>query len=271
MQRFTFSGEQPTATFTSAPAGANAVKFDATGSTASGGVAHYAWQFNDGPGPAKTSETTSPTISHTFPAGGSYVVALTVFAADGASIGTAHSVIAGTPPVPAVTKIVPKKGPAAGGTSVTITGKNLSEATGVSFGSLPAASFTVNSATSITAISPAETADTVDVTVTSPGGTSATTTADRFKFGPPTITAVSPSSGSTAGGTSVTVTGTGFAPGTTATSFKLALSPATSVNCSSFTQCTITTPAHKAGTVDVRATVGKAVSPKTPADHFTYS
>jgi hypothetical protein len=165
---------------------------------------------------------------------------------------------------------VPAKGPAAGATTVTLTGKNLGEATAVSFGTVPAASFKVISPTSLSAVSPAESAGIIDVTVTSPGATSALTTADHFKFGPPTITAVSPIGGPVAGGSTVTVTGTGFAPGTTATSFRFALTPATSVNCSSLTKCTVVSPSHKAGLVDVRATVSKVLSPKTTADQFTY-
>src|SRR5262249_46322172 len=43
-QRFTFSGIEPTATFTSAPAGGNEAKFDASGSTAPGGVSRYSCQ-----------------------------------------------------------------------------------------------------------------------------------------------------------------------------------------------------------------------------------
>lgn len=271
LQRFTFSGEQPTATFAGAAAGGNAMSFDATGSTAPGGVAKYSWQFNDGPGPTKTTETAKATVSHTFPAGGSYLVALTVFAADGTSIGTSRKVIAGTPPVPAITKVTPKKGPPSGGTSVTIIGKNLSEATAVSFGSVPAASFVVNSGTSITAVSPASTAGTVDVTVGAPGGTSPTSLADQFKFAPPTVTEVAPNNGPAAGGTSVTITGTGFAPGTTGTTFKFGSAVATSVTCSSTTHCTVVSPAHKAGTVEVKATVNALGSPKTPADLFTYN
>ena len=53
---------------------------------------------------------------------------------------------------------------------------------------------------------------TVNVTVTTPEGTSATSTADHFTFlAPPTATKAPPSSGSTAGGTTVTITGTRFA------------------------------------------------------------
>lgn len=72
---------------------------------------------------------------------------------------------------PTVTGISPSSGPATGGTSVTITGTNLTGATGVSFGGTAAASFTVDSATQITATTPAHAAGTVNVTVTTAGGT----------------------------------------------------------------------------------------------------
>jgi hypothetical protein len=63
---------------------------------------------------------------------------------------------------------------------VIITGTNLTGATAVMFGGLAAGSFTVNSATQITATSPAGSAGTVDVTVTTAGGTSTTSSADKF-------------------------------------------------------------------------------------------
>lgn len=92
---------------------------------------------------------------------------------------------------PTVTAVAPATGPTTGGTSVTITGSNFDGASAVKFGSLNATSYTVNSATSITAISPAATATgKVGVTVTSPGGsvaggTSASTEYDVFKYEPP--------------------------------------------------------------------------------------
>ena len=96
LQRLTFSGAEPTATFTS-KGGARRVTFDATGSTAPGGVAAYNWQFNDGTGntPTTPEETTTPTVTHRFATAGPYVVALTVFATDGTSIGTARTIEAG--------------------------------------------------------------------------------------------------------------------------------------------------------------------------------
>jgi hypothetical protein len=272
LQRFTFSGEQPTATFADTSGTGNSVSFDATGSRAPGGVARYNWQFNDGPGLSTPVETTVPTVSHTFPTGGFYVVALTVFAADGTSIGTARTIQAGKPPAPSVGKLAPKTGPAAGGTSVTITGSGFAGATAVTFGASEAASFTVNSPTSITAVAPAGTAGTVDIRVTAPTGTSPISAADHFKYGSPTVTGVSPNSGSKAGGTSVAISGSGFALGA-ATTFKFGKAPATSVNCTSTTSCTASAPAAtKAGVVDVKATVAGPNSKKNaPADHFSYS
>jgi hypothetical protein len=172
-------------------------------------------------------------------------------------------------PLPTVTGVSPKEGSVTGGTSVTITGTNFGGATAVAFGSVSGTSFTVNSESSITAVSPAETAGTVNLTVTTPNGTSAISTADRFKF-VPTITGLSPNTGSTGGGTIVTVTGTGFAVGTTATVFKFGTTTAGSVNCESSTECNVISPAHAAGKVYVVATVNKVNSPKTAEALFTY-
>jgi hypothetical protein len=82
---------------------------------------------------------------------------------------------------PTVKKINPKKGPAGGGTLVKITGTNLTGATAIDFGSTPAPHFTVNSATQITATSPPG-AGIENITVVTPGFTSAITTKDQFKF-----------------------------------------------------------------------------------------
>ncbi len=83
---------------------------------------------------------------------------------------------------PTVTKVEPNTGPEAGGTTVTITGTSFTGAKAVKFGSAAAKSFTVVSATSITAESPAGSAGAVNVTVTTAGGKSATSSADRFTY-----------------------------------------------------------------------------------------
>ena len=101
----------------------------------------------------------------------------------------------------------------------------------------------VNSATQITATSPAGTG-TVDVTVTTPGGTSATSTADQFSYvAAPTVTAVSPTSGPAAGGTSVTITGTNFT-GATAVKFGATTATFTVTNATSISA---TSPAGSCG------------------------
>ena len=96
-----------------------------------------------------------------------------------------------SPAAPTVTNVNPTGGTTAGGTSVTITGTNLTSATSVHFGATVAVIGT-NSATQIVATSPAHAAGTVDVTVTTGGGTSAISSADHFTYTTPgsTITAV---------------------------------------------------------------------------------
>ncbi|MGC2775495.1 MAG: IPT/TIG domain-containing protein, partial [Bradyrhizobium sp.] len=170
-------------------------------------------------------------------------------------------------PAPTVTSISPTSGLAAGGTSVTITGTSFTGATAVNFGATPATGFTVNSATSITATSPAGTG-TVDVRVTTAGGTSATSAADQFTYiGPPTVTLISPTTGPVAGGTSVAITGTGF---TGATAVNFGATPATGFTVNSATSITATAPAGT-GTVDVRVTTAGGTSATSAADQFTYS
>jgi hypothetical protein len=100
---------------------------------------------------------------------------------------------AGSPPptFATVTAVVPNTGPS--GTPVVITGTNFTGATAVKFGTTAATTFTVNSATQITATSPAGTG-TVDVTVTTPSGTSAVSAGDKFAYTLPAAayTAVTP-------------------------------------------------------------------------------
>jgi alpha-tubulin suppressor-like RCC1 family protein len=83
---------------------------------------------------------------------------------------------------PTVTAVTPADGRADGLDAVTITGTNLDGATTVEFGSQPAHKFTVSSETSITALTPVGGNGEVDVTVTTPTGTSETSAADRYTF-----------------------------------------------------------------------------------------
>lgn len=93
---------------------------------------------------------------------------------------------------------------------------------------------------------------------------------DSFAVTPPpaaTVTSLSPTSGSTAGGTSVVITGTGFT-GATAVTFGGVAATAFTVNSS--TQITATSPVGGAGAVDVVVSVAGGASPAGPADAFTY-
>ena len=166
----------------------------------------------------------------------------------------------------AVTGLSPSAGPVGGGTLVTITGSGFTGATAVDFGTTPATSFTVNNDTTITAASPASTAGTVNVTVTTPAGTSARSPANVFTYGV-TVSRLSPTSGPLVGGTLVTITGTGFI-GATAVNF--GTTPATSFTVVSNSTITVDSPAGT-GAVNVTVTTPNGTSAITTADQFTYA
>ncbi|GAA2274437.1 MULTISPECIES: IPT/TIG domain-containing protein [Kitasatospora] len=73
--------------------------------------------------------------------------------------------------LPVITILSPSQGPAAGGTSITITGSNLTFADSVTIGATPAAFVTVSD-TKVVATAPVGTLGTATVLVHTPGGTS---------------------------------------------------------------------------------------------------
>ena len=94
---------------------------------------------------------------------------------------------------PVVSSVSPNQGPAAGGTTVTVTGTSFTGATAVRFVSKAATSFTVNSSTQITAVSPSGTG-TVNVTVTTIQGSSTqTVTFTYVTVSAPSLAGLSPS------------------------------------------------------------------------------
>lgn len=189
-----------------------------------------------------------------------------------------------------VTGVSPDSGPQSGGTTVTITGTDLSDATAVEFGTSPAASFTVVSATEITATSPpVPSPTTVDVTIWTPSSATETSPADRFTYlalaHPPAVTAVSPAQGPVSGDTVVTVTGTGFGARAgdqlvpyalsvqvgSATPVNPVILAAPVVNVLSPTELLVVTPAVTSpGTVDITVTTSGGTSATSAADRFTY-
>ena len=109
----------------------------------------------------------------------------------------------------------------------------MSGATAVDFGSNPGTAVSViNRHHASPSSSPAGTG-TVNVTVTTPNGTSATSASDQYTYNaPPTVTGVSPNNGPQGGANTVTVTGTGFVSGPTAVDFGSTAGTAVSVNSS---------------------------------------
>ena len=73
---------------------------------------------------------------------------------------------------PAITSISPTSGPSIGGTSVTLQGSNFVAGATVGFGGVAATKVTVVSSSSITAVTPANSAGSVNVIVTNPNGQS---------------------------------------------------------------------------------------------------
>ncbi|WP_199229142.1 putative Ig domain-containing protein [Caulobacter endophyticus] len=230
-----------------------------------------------GPGGVKFGATNATTytvnsdtqITATSPANAAGTYDITVTTVGGTSAASAadqYTYIA----APTVTSVSPTAGPTSGGTSVIITGTGFtttSGASGVRFGATNATGYTVDSDTQITATSPANSAGTYDITVTTIGGTSATSASDQFTYvNAPTVTSISPTAGPTGGGTTVVITGTNFT-GVSAVTF--GGTAATGFVFDSATQITATSPAGT-GTVDVRVTTPGGTSATSAADQFTF-
>ena len=152
--------------------------------------------------------------------------------------------------LPAIANIAPNKVSTLGGASVVITGSSFVDVMGVSFDGQDATSFTVDSATQITATVPAAT-DEGDVTVTVSTVVGPSNAADLTYAAPPSVNALNPGSALTAGGASITLTGTNFME---TTSVSLGDKAATSFTVNSDTRITAVVPAAPKGTVELKVT-----------------
>ncbi|MFA5269053.1 MAG: IPT/TIG domain-containing protein [Methanoregula sp.] len=226
----------------------------------------WVWNFGD----AGTATVKNPSHQYTVP--GTYTVSLKATNAGGSDTETKTGYITVSAPTPVITAISPTSGPAGGGTTVTITGSNFTGASTVKFGTTANVTgvMTVVSSTQITVISPSGPAGTVHVTVTSPNGTSATSPADQYTYRVPAVTAISPTSGSTSGGTMVTITGNDFT-GASTVRFGTTANVTGAMTVVSSTQITVTSPAGSAGTVHVTVTTPNGTSATSAADQYTYT
>ncbi len=167
---------------------------------------------------------------------------------------------------PVVSTTSPDRGPTSGGTLVTITGKYLTGATAVHFGTKLAKIDKRVSSTEIKATAP-KGSGTVYVTVTTAGGTSAKVSADRFSYVlRPVVTKLSRTRGPTSGGTLVTITGKNLA-GATAVHFGAKLAKIDKRVSS--TEIDVTAP-KGSGTVYVKVTTAGGTSAKVSAARFSY-
>lgn len=175
--------------------------------------------------------------------------------------------------VPTSTGIDPDHGPEAGGTVVTITGTDFtSDATvSVDGGSAITPTAIDPGGTSLTYVAPPHAPGPVGVTVTTAGGTTAPLTY-TYDPAPPVPTPVAPVAlgidpdhGPEAGGTVVTITGTGFTPDATVSVGGGAAITPTSV-APDGTSLTYVAPAHAPGPVDVTVT-----TPDGTTDPLTYT
>ncbi|WP_326767422.1 IPT/TIG domain-containing protein [Streptomyces sp. NBC_01591] len=184
---------------------------------------------------------------------------VTITTPGGTSTGIPYTYIA----VPVLASIAPNQGPITGGNTVTLTGTGFTGATSVRFGTLPAA-FTYISDTQVTAIAPAVPAVPIgplNVTITTPGGTS--TGIPYTYIAVPVLASIAPNQGPITGGNTVTLTGTGF---TGATSVRFGTLPAAFTYVSA-TQLTAVVPAGGPGPVTVTVTTPAGTSTGIP---YTY-
>jgi serine/threonine protein kinase len=210
------------------------------------------------------------------------VVAVAVVAVVGAAAGTALAVglnRSGSPqpsptqhpgPPPAISGISPASGNTAGGTAVTISGAGLSGTTKVTFGDKPA-KIIHDPPAQITVMSPPGTG-TVHISLVTPAGRA--TSVGVFTYVSPVphpprpaVTTIAPASGSSAGGTVVTISGTGLY-GATEVRFGRA---AGMITADSSTRITVVSPpAAGPGQVPLSVTTAGGTSAVTARADFTY-
>jgi hypothetical protein len=210
----------------------------------------------------RPSLNTDTSVTCFTPAGSAGTASVVVTTASGSS--SANTLFTYTVPAPSLSAITPSTGSTAGGTSVTISGSNLSGATGVTIGGVACTPLSANTATSVTCLSPAGTGLNKAVVVTTASGPS--TDSVIFSYNGPSVSGITPNTGSTAGGTSVTISGSNLR---SATAITIGGNACTSPSANSDTAVTCTTPAGSAGTASVVVTTASGSNSANTL--FTYT
>ncbi|MCX4789096.1 MULTISPECIES: IPT/TIG domain-containing protein [unclassified Streptomyces] len=190
---------------------------------------------------------------------GAGTVQIMVTTPDGTSNGIGFTYTIATP---AISSVAPNQGSVEGGNTVTLTGTGFTGATSVRFGTV-AAAFIAVSATQATAVAPAAPTGTVNVTITTPGGTSAGI--PYTYVAAPVLGSVTPAQGPLAGGNTITLSGTGF---TGTTSVRFGVNVATSFTFVSATQLSAVVPTGGAGPVAVTVTTPGGTSSQAVAYYY---
>ncbi len=153
---------------------------------------------------------------------------------------------------PQINSLFPTHGSTNGGTGVTITGLNFHPDDMIQVGGIVVTNKTFSSSSSWFITTPPHRPGAVGVIVVSQQGAGSSNdfgSGAVYTYDGPNISSISPSSGPTAGGQSVTISGSGFVSGATV---MFGGASATVVpDCCSLQ---VTTPAHAAGQVDVQVT-----------------
>jgi hypothetical protein len=175
---------------------------------------------------------------------------------------------------PVITKVSPNNGTLAG-EMVTVDGDALGDKLNFDFGGSPATEVSCATSTACTMVAPSHGPGTVDVIAARGSLNSAVSPNDHFTYQAPAITGISPSTGPTAGGQWVNLTGVGFdsqmtvkfGNTTVATNnFNTALN----MVCPSSIFCFVPSPPGT-GQVQITATLAGVTSNETPADLYTYA
>jgi hypothetical protein len=171
---------------------------------------------------------------------------------------------------PAVMGLEPAVGTTDGGTRVRVTGLNLTGATQVLFGGVAGSDLVVTSATELWVTAPQRPAEgDVNVRVVTGAGRSASNSPVDFRFvNTPLLSAVTPASGSAAGGTLVSISGTEL-DGTTKVTFGEA--EGTVVTVAPDRVRVIAPPHDGIGPVDVRVTTPGGTTTVAPTAQFQYA